>query len=171
MVKKLSSEPYSAEEFHILGIATQLRDYRLCHQINKTLYLDLEKIDDLSAELSDEKTLGYFSIYRFQKPENYIDFFLIANKSPDGILLPDLRQADFFLVIHGPFSKESQDRFIKTAKTIPGVLAAFRIEITKQKKIDNFLGELEMHMIAYESKGKGKQNVPLKHDRFSKQTD
>jgi len=154
MAKKFTLDSQAEEEFHILGIATQLKDYRLCHQLNKNLYLEFEKIDDLKAELSSPDMLGNFSFYRYQNPENFIDFFLIANKSPDGVLLPDLRQADFFLVAHGPFSRESQDRFLKTTKKLTGVLAAFRIDISKPKKIDTFLTELELHVISCESKSK-----------------
>lgn len=154
MAKKYTLDSQAEEEFHILGIATQLKDYRLCHQLNKNLYLEFEKIDDLKAELSSPNSAGNFSCYRYQNPENFIDFFLLANKGPDGILLPDLRQADYFLVALGPFSRESQDRFLKTTKKITGVLAAFPIDIPKLKNIQSFLTELQMHVITCESKGK-----------------
>jgi hypothetical protein len=157
MARKYTLSASSDEDFQLIGIATQLRDYRLCHQLNKNLYLELEKLDDLNAELSQEGTFGNFSFFHYRKPENFIDFFLIANKSSDGILLPELKQADYFLVIHGPFPNESLDRFLKTSKSLPGVLASFPIDISKPKKIDTFLMELELHVLTQMSKGKGKR--------------
>jgi len=156
MARKYTLSSSSDEDFQLIGIASQLRDYRLCHQLNKKLYLHLEKLDDLNAETAQEGTFGNFPFFHYRKPENYIDFFLIANKSAEGILLPDLKEVDYFLVIHGPFPNESLDRFLKTSKSLPGVQLSFLIDITKPKKIDAFLMELELHVLSQMSKEKGK---------------
>lgn len=142
----LTDEP---ETFHyLIGIAGMIKDFRLCYHLNKDLYINLIKKDDLLANMNKDGEPTAFPFFFYEEPHSFLNFNLIGNKSPEGVLVPEFWQADYLLVINGPFPKESMERFLKSIRVIPSVLTAFQIDLKKFKKSDTFFSEIELHTIA-----------------------
>lgn len=148
MAKKylLSNEPETLN--FIIGIAGMLKDFRLTYHLNKSLYLNLVKKDDLFADIRQNGQNSAFPFFIYEEPHSFLTFNLIGNKSPEGYLLPEFKQADYLLLINGPFPKESMERFLKSIRSIPSVLTAYKIDINKYKKLESFLTEIELHNIS-----------------------
>src|SRR5690606_36854211 len=69
-------------DFILLSITSQLRDYRLCYQINKILNFDFKKIEDLEINYAGEIE-KYHSCYIHFFEDVSAKYYLISNKGTD----------------------------------------------------------------------------------------
>ena len=125
-IHKLSFEPEA--DFILIGIASHENDYRLSWAINKTLNLDLIKIQDLVINHPKHKIDIRYSRYNFEDDDNYLSYHLIANQSEKGFLLPDMKNIDFILKISGIDETKFIDNLLTRLKRIDIIIAAFLIE-------------------------------------------
>lgn len=91
---------YGEEEFDFLliGIVSTFRDFRICREVNKSLSLSLVRGDDysiLDTKRNEELTFPFFD-YVTEYEDQYC---IIGNRSENGILIPERKQIDYFLVI------------------------------------------------------------------------
>ncbi|MHC1706493.1 MAG: IPExxxVDY family protein [Bacteroidales bacterium] len=154
MTKKYYLEASDEWDFQMIGISTAMKDFRLAYYLNKMVYLELGRSEDLPAEIPGVKKPCSFSFYCWEEKGTDLCFYLIANRSVDVFLIPEQKQADYFLVLKGGFSQESLTRIIKTIRQIPNVGTAFKINIRSDKKIDTFLSEMELHTVRINKLGK-----------------
>ena len=147
MAKKLQLRSEPESEYQLIGIVCMLKDYRLTYHLNKHLFLDLVKKDDLNAEAINPGKAVNFSFYYFEETGNRIKLYLIGNKNENGMLLSEFRQADYFLLINGLFPSESMDKYLKTIRDLPSVMTAYKIDVNKYKKLDTFFSDIELHTI------------------------
>src|SRR4051812_11874176 len=89
-------------DFSLYGIVCQLKDYRLCHEINHALEIDLKKCENLDVLMSRQKEKSEFSLYSCELDEEKI-IHVIGNKNIKGVLIPEQFQVDYFLMLKGPF--------------------------------------------------------------------
>lgn len=142
----------SAEEdysFHLLGISSHAKDYRLCWAVNSVLGIELEKQEmDSPLPGTTKKQLSLLeetpvaqtiTIYTFYDQETYIDYTLINNYNPAGYMAPEQKSANFFLKITGDLADERKADLMLALKEIDLVLAVFDIDVKKLKSKQNFL--------------------------------
>jgi hypothetical protein len=154
MAKKNRLEASIGEVNAIIGIATQLRDYRLVHFINKFLEVDLANVEDLPVFVPKADTFSYFPLYLYHHPDLRTDFCLIANSNGTSPLIPSLRQINYFLLLQGAAYKQHVDEFIVSIRKIQGVQAAISINQSNIKEIGPILEGLEMHILEMKAKEK-----------------
>lgn len=159
MAKKKYLELSEEWEFQMIGIASTMRDFRLAYYLNKMVFLNLAKNEDLPAEIPGSADPVPFSFYQWEENETGLCFYLISNKRQNSWLIPEQKQADFFLLIKGGFSQESYKRFISTIRQIPNVITAFKINRKSDKKIGNFLIELELHTVMIKQNTRKKKPI------------
>ena len=83
----------------VVGISSHVRDYRLCWALNNALAISLSR------------THGADSRYKCRKEESDVSYELLRNRTENGLLIPELKEADFlFFVVHGEDS-EQEDHF------------------------------------------------------------
>lgn len=145
--KRLNSEPLSYPDLAIIGISSQLKDYRLVHHINRNASLSLSKLDDLPVFQGKSDELPTFSLYGFYESAKRLSYYLIANNNQTTRLLPSLKQADYFLMTCGPSDSEYAQSFIEALRHIEGVQMAFSVDPTQIKNIDGVMIDLELHMV------------------------
>ena len=76
----------------LFGLSSHVRDYRLCWSLNNSLSIDLEK---------SSSPAGAVTFICVDK-EQELRYTLIQNRTISGLLVPELKQADFlFCVQHG----------------------------------------------------------------------
>ncbi|MCB0395532.1 MAG: IPExxxVDY family protein [Flavobacteriales bacterium] len=126
-------------DFILIGISSPLKDYRLCWAINKQCDLKLEREDDLEIWPSGQVASISFSFYTFEDLEDHATFHVIANKSREGWLVAEAREADYFLMIKGHMPRKSLTALISNLKAIPNVLTAYEIDPNKLKSAHNLL--------------------------------
>jgi len=140
MAKKLIFDSNLTEGIKMLGLVTQLKDYRLAFFVNNELEIQLKKYDDF--QLSKDK--GSHSWYFYGESNNYPNITLISNNHEKGKLIPDLKM-DYVMVIKNVFDEKLISGFISKLRNIPGLTLVSTVNISKIKDIDVLLEADEMH--------------------------
>jgi hypothetical protein len=138
MAKKLLLDTRPAPIlFTLFGVSCHLKDYRLSFNLNQQLDLDLVKMDDF---------MGY-SFYYCRDEDCFNAYYLLGNRGPETILLPDLKQTDFLLFVEGPFKKVQKERLLEKIKGIQNVLTAFEVRFETIRNYNVILTDLELHLM------------------------
>jgi len=88
--------------------------------------LECSENDIFIQERKGEELLA-FSAFNFLCPESELMFELIANRNEDGYLIPEMKQADYFLKFDD-FYDDSVSELIKKLRSIAMVNMAFQID-------------------------------------------
>ncbi|HRY31482.1 MAG TPA: IPExxxVDY family protein [Bacteroidales bacterium] len=147
MVKKHYLDPPDEPDYKILGIATAMKDYRLAYYLNRELYLDLKRSEDLEVSEEEAGSGLTFSFFKDDKGPDEISYYLLTNRNRQGVLLPDLRESDFFLLIRGLLPGSAITRILKTIRQIPNVLTAYSVQAKRNKKVTALFSEVELHIM------------------------
>jgi hypothetical protein len=126
-------------DFVLIAVTTSLKDYRICYLINKFLNFNFIKVPDLSVEISPGTPPVLFSLYQYQPENTESDFYFIANKGSDGYLIPEMRKADYFVLIKNYFDENDLDALLTALNRIPEIVAAVKIDPKKIKSRENLL--------------------------------
>lgn len=138
MAKILLDEEFDFD-FKLLGISSHVKDYRLCWAVNKSLSLDLTKLEEeiiIRDKNSDNQST--FSIYYYLDNDNEIEFELICNRHEHGYLIPELKKADYFLKISEYYSNNLEELIIQLRKTNL-INMAFEIDVDTLRSKQNLL--------------------------------
>ena len=133
--------------FTLLGISCHLRDYRLSYLFNHHLGFSFIKRDDLRIISSTNKGEAAFSFYIYWNEERLNTFYLIANRSQDFVLVQEMKQFDFLLIVEGKYNKVEKDFMMKTIRSLPSILTVFEIRFTEIKNYESLLTDIEMHVM------------------------
>jgi hypothetical protein len=123
--------------FTLFGISCHLKDYRLSFHLNLRMDLAFAKMDDFRG----------FSFYYCRDEDSLNAYYLLGNRGEESILLPDLRQTDFILLVEGPLKKNQKERLLLQIKEIQNVLTAFEVRFETIKQYDSMLNDLELHLM------------------------
>jgi hypothetical protein len=138
MAKKVFLESRAEPTFFtLIGISCHLKDYRISYHLNQKLDLSLTKMDDF---------LGY-SFYFCRDDDCFNAYYLLGNRGPELILLPDLKQTDFLLLVEGPVKKAQKERLLEKIRGIQNVLTAFEVRFETIKNYTLMLSDLELHLM------------------------
>jgi hypothetical protein len=162
MARKIILETRSEPALYTLfGISCHLKDYRLSFLLNQGLDLEFIKMEDFRAAIAPRKEPDGFSFYFYRDEDRFNAYYLLANRGEESVLLPELRQTDFLLLLEGPCKKAQKDHLLSTIKAIPNVLTAFEIRFETIRNYENFLTDLEIHFMTLTRDSKVKYS-PLK---------
>jgi len=126
--------------FTVLAIASQSRDYHLCWQINRELTINLKREEDLLISDAKKQQMTYFSFYSYIDDTDMSRFYFVANKSGNYLFLPEVKVADFLLVVNEKPGEEIK-KIIAALKKMPQVLAVTELELNKLKSKKNLIFE------------------------------
>ncbi|TXC85408.1 IPExxxVDY family protein [Luteibaculum oceani] len=128
-------------EFHMIGIACHLKNYRLCWLVNKALNINLERSQDPyvfwpGKSIKSEHAL-FTGFNEFWKSQHY----LIQNKGfQQTLVVPEHRAADYLLITKNP--KEEYSTFILQELNKQNlILTAFKINPVGLKSSANLTFE------------------------------
>jgi hypothetical protein len=136
---KLSLDIEYDYDFVLIGISCHEKDYRISWALNNVLCISLKKEADLEIKEKKQKENSSFPFYTFEYQEKYFEFSLIGNRSSQGMLLPEQKQADFLLKITGNVSHDEKEEILKKIKSINIVLMAYEIDANQLKSKQNLL--------------------------------
>ena len=126
-------------DFILIAVTTSLKDYRICYLINKCLNFNFVKKDDLEVDIQQHAGPVFFSIYHFNWEASETDFYFIANKGSDGYLIPEMKKADYFLMIKNYIDDTDLEKLVSDLNRIPEIVAAVKIDPKKIKSRENLL--------------------------------
>lgn len=147
MAKKFKIDIDLKQDNCLLGISCHKKDYWLAFNINDILKLKLSRIADLPVYDSKLDIPLKYSLFYFKEPNTLISYYLLSNYNPEGKLFPTQKTIDYFILINGRTEDTFKTDIARKIKQIPNVLTAFEIEISGIKNIENFLSDLELHML------------------------
>jgi len=138
-LNKLTLKYELAIDFNLIAITSPLKDYRLCYYINKVTALDLHKIDDHEIWIDDKQTF-YFGQYTHEDINNDTSYFLLNNKGTEGgILIPEMKVTDFFLLIQNAIDDDLLQWQINQINGLRDVVVASEIDPNKLKSRENLV--------------------------------
>lgn len=156
MPRKLKLDSSLDKNFTLIGIASHHRDYRLIWSMNEKMNLHLVKLDDLKIFNDKKNEFQEHSLYYYNEPQTFKTYYFIINPGEQRMLFPEHRQTNFFLLIKGNVSEAMKNEIVKNIYTIGIVLTVHSIPLSSIKNIDNFLSDLELHMLEIQKKRKKK---------------
>jgi hypothetical protein len=147
MAKKILIETRSEPAlFTLIGLSCHLRDYHLTYLLNEKLELEFIKEEDFHS-------YPFF----FCRDENCFNtYYLLGNRGQESFLMPEMKQADYLLLVEGPFKKAQKDRLIKNIRQIENILMVFEINFGVLKNFDTMLNDLEIHFMNIHKESKTK---------------
>lgn len=126
-------------DFVLIAITSSLKDYRLCYYINKQPGFNFTRQPDLEVDIHQNNSPSLFSIYNNYWEASETDFYFIANRGSDGLLIPEMREMDYFLLIKNYIDPQDLEDIITMLNRIPEVVAAVKIDPKKIKSRENLL--------------------------------
>jgi len=156
-------------EFTIIGIACNLNEYRLAHFLNKVSNFNFIRFDDFKIEHKIQDIILSFPFYYFEDIESCTTYHFISNRTAEGIIIKEWNQLDYLLIAFGAVNNNFIENIIKQIRKIPIVMAASKIPPSKNAGIENFMTDLELHIIAILKRDKEKEleiKNKLKDNRF-----
>jgi len=151
--KKISFVYDLTDEYHIIGICSHLKEYKLCWHLNKILNSNLSKLEDFS--FSNKNVTGEnYSFFYYNDKNNRNNIFLLSNKNDNMTLLEKIPEADFLLIVKGVFSGKRIEEIISALKKTSNILTVFSVNMDKIKEMNSFLTELELYQMSFEERPK-----------------
>ena len=126
-------------DFVLIAITASLKDYTLCHKINKHLEFDFEKVDDHEVYYNIDEAPLAFSRYHFFVEEGEMDYFLVSNRNSEGFLIPEMNKVDFFIIIQQFIAKEDLDFILGRLNKLADIQVAAQINPLKLKSKENLV--------------------------------
>jgi len=155
MAKKFQIETRSEPAlFTLIGISCHIKDYRLSYLLNQKVELNFQKMEDMVSSTAAQRKSDTFSFYYCCDEDQFNTYYLLSNRGQESVLVNELRQTDFLLLVEGPFKKSQLDTLLKTIRLIPQVLACFEIKFPILKNFENILTDLELHYMTISRESK-----------------
>lgn len=126
-------------DFVLIGISSHEKDYRICWALNNQLSLNLIKTDALEIKDKKQDDPSFFSLFSFELPDEFMEYFIIANRSEKGLLIPEQKQVDYFFIIRGEIENDKVMEMIRLIKESSLVQTAFRVDVNALKSKQNLI--------------------------------
>jgi hypothetical protein len=120
-------------DFCLIGIVSSEKDYRLCWMLNNLFNIKLAKAEEHSTAQSNH------SMYSYVQEELFREYYLIANKSDSHVLIEELKNMDYFLMIKGVNEEEEKKNIADLIKKSDMVSGAYVIDVHSLKSKHNFV--------------------------------
>jgi hypothetical protein len=124
--------------FEVFGIVSSIKDYRLCHCINKALLMSFSRADDLTMVMNKQGDDTSFSLFKDDdgEPETFI---LIGNKGSNAWFFPEIKNVDYLFIVRNPGSGFDSAQLLKKLRIPEVISGAYPIEYEKFKSRENLL--------------------------------
>ena len=109
--------------FQLIGIVSNLSNYKLSWLINSNIGLNLKQLEDIVVNRKEIKC--DFSNYNYN--DNGIVYNLISNKSKNINLITKLKHIDYFFQIEPNLSKNKITNLIENLKKIESITSVLEI--------------------------------------------
>ncbi len=126
-------------DFILIAVTAPLKDYVLCHKINTNLNTHFEKVEDHEIYFNIDEPIWSFSKFYFFVEQGEVEYHLISNKSSDGLLIPEMSNVDFFIIIKEYIDQEDLNYLINGLNKLPDIQVAAKIEPAKLKSRENLV--------------------------------
>jgi hypothetical protein len=130
-------------DYHLAGIATSLKDYKICFHLNNLLDCDFKKLESQVFEPKDRTHASQFSVFKAVTGDANTSYMIFGNKNMGGHLLPEVKQFDYILQINGKFDDDDMKRLIEGIRQFPEVMMCAEIQPKKIKSRERLVYQEE----------------------------
>lgn len=124
------------EDFCLLGMVSDEKDYRLCWLINHTLNVEFRKEDDLALPHKKLKLEQHFSNYLYHDENAFLSYRIIKNRSDEGFFLEELKNLDYLVHIQGELSEMHIRNFIREIGDLAEIRMLIPVELRLIRNTD-----------------------------------
>lgn len=134
---KLILEIEDEYAFMVFGIVSTSRSHRLCWMLNKSLNLDMKRGSDIEI-FSKAKTSRHHAFFDFFDELLHIKYRLIENRKGISLFLPEIKNADYLLIVDHT-NELVEAEIVEKLRSTGTVLMAFKIGLESLKLKQNIL--------------------------------
>jgi len=131
-------------EYSVIGISTNLKDYRLTFYLNRLSSLQFKRVTPFVFKHKEQEFS--FSLYIYLDHNNLRNYYLISNKSNAVKLVKKYQHFDYLLLMDGEIEEDFLMDLSKQIKTCDNVNLTSVIDITDFEKIKNLRTAFDMHL-------------------------
>lgn len=144
MPRKLTLSNSSTDEYRMVAVVSNMRDYRLTFSLNQALDMDFIRYDDLAYTRSGS-IMCLYPWFCYQDRQVLTSFYLIGNKHMGGSLIPSVKNADFILLIKNMMDPEKIKDCLSKIRSIPNIVTAMEVPLDSVKDLEALLDTNELH--------------------------
>jgi len=126
-------------DFQLIGLYCHFKDYRLAWALNKRFEFDFVKQDPYS--IKNKEDTQEFSYYTFLIEHQELYYYLLANRSEQGLLIPERKDIDYFIIIDGIYERSKKKEFLSQLSALNEVLSAVEVNPKGLRSKQNLLME------------------------------
>jgi hypothetical protein len=135
-------------DYRLVGIASALKEYKVCHHLNQLLGCDFRKLQALVFEPKDRSRKTEFSVFKAEDAEQNT-FVVFSNKNMGEYLLPEISNFDYLVQIRGKFTDEGMQDLMDGIRKFPEVVMCLEVPLKKIKSKErlSYEEEKEVHKL------------------------
>ena len=142
MAKKLVLDYEEEAEYSVIGISSQLPDYRLIFYVNKVLNMHFKRIDPFFLTQKNES----YSMYLYEDDANFCSLYFLSNRSNGIHLFNEFSIMDYLIFIRGDFPDDFLQSLISSLKSIQYIQISNVLNTGKVKNYYNTIFDFENHI-------------------------
>jgi hypothetical protein len=126
-------------DFHLMGVTSAAKGYKLAFDINQMLAINLIKQQDLVVGFRNNEEKS-FSFYAFETPLNRLKLFKnkpVEQEAGKYFLIPEFPHFDF--IILAAMEEHTPQQLIELIKSVPSVQLVSHIPLEGLKSKSNFI--------------------------------
>ncbi len=135
VLKLIEEDKYN---FFLFGISCQLKEYRLCREVNLKLGVKMTRREDFDIFNNKRMEEQGFAFFRYDNDAED-QFCLVSNKGIKGLLIPEQKQIDYFLMIRPGRTRIDENEILTALKEISIILGAYKFDVLNLKSRDNLI--------------------------------
>ena len=138
--KKITNDPDT--DYRLVGIASALKEYKVCYHLNQLLGLDFRKLEPLVFEPKDRTRKTEFSVFKAEDVSKNT-FLVFTNKNMGEYLLPEISNFDYLVQLRGKFTEDDIKAFMDGIRQFPEVVMCLEVPLKKIKSKERLAYEEE----------------------------
>ncbi|HEY1870291.1 MAG TPA: IPExxxVDY family protein [Chitinophagaceae bacterium] len=119
----------------LLGIMSQLKNYRFCWLVNAGLHYDFRLNADAEIQLKKRGRNYFFEVYQFCETDCEMEHYIYHNQFEGEYLLPEYKHFDFLWLIKADLIPE--EYFIELQQNLKNITGIQLVTELTQEKIKN----------------------------------
>ena len=116
----------------VLAVNSHVKGYNLCWHINKKLCINFIKKEIFIGE-NKESLSAFEAEYENKK------ITLVNNRSKKGVLVPEKKNVDFFIIVEPEILNAVKKEFISKLREISKILLIFEVDLEKEQEAHRFI--------------------------------
>jgi hypothetical protein len=144
--KKITNDPDT--DYRLVGIASALKEYKVCHHLNQLLGCDFRKLQALVFEPKDRTRKTEFSVFKAEDADKNT-YVVFSNKNMGEYLLPEISNFDYLVQIRGKFTEDGMQSLMEGIRKFPEVVMCLEVPLKKIKSKErlSYEEEKEVHKL------------------------